>query len=129
MIVLDDDLSVCRGLKMQLEILGYKVLVFHSAKRLLASAIPTGDEVCLLADVYLPGMSGFELCRGLAEARRQVPTILMSGRDDEETRRMIRKAKPVSSLFKPFDQVALLRAIGKAIPKDSKRQPRPCEKP
>jgi FixJ family two-component response regulator len=51
---LDDDLSVCRGLKMHLEILGYKVLVFHIAKRLLTCALPTGDDVCLLADVYLP---------------------------------------------------------------------------
>jgi FixJ family two-component response regulator len=54
-IVVDDDLSVCRALKMYLEILGYKVLVFHKAERLLASAIPSGDDVCLLADVYLPG--------------------------------------------------------------------------
>jgi two-component system CheB/CheR fusion protein len=110
---------------MHLEILGYKVLVFHRAKRLLTSAIPTGDDVCLLADAYLPGMSGIELCRRLTEAGKNLPTILMSGRDDEETRRMMRKARPVSSLFKPFDQVALLRAIGKAIPKGSKRQPRP----
>ena len=121
-IVLDDDSSVRRGLKMHLEILGYKVLVFRRAKRLLTSAIPTGDDVCLLADAYLPGMSGIELCRRLTEAGKSLPTILMSGRDDEETRRMMRRARPVSSLFKPFDQVALLRAIGKAIPKGSKRQ-------
>jgi FixJ family two-component response regulator len=119
-IVLDDDLSVCRGLKMHLEILGYKVLVFHRANRLLTSAIPTGDDVCLLADVYLPGMSGIELCRYQSESGRHLPTILMSGRNDEETRRMMRKAKPVSSLFKPFDQTALLRAIGKAIPEGSR---------
>ena len=50
-ILLDDDLSVCRGLKMHLEILGYKVLVFHRAKRLLTSVIPIGADVCLLADV------------------------------------------------------------------------------
>jgi FixJ family two-component response regulator len=122
-IVLDDDTSVCRGLKMHLEILGYKVLVFHRANRLLTSAIPTGADVCLLADVFLPGMSAIELRRRLSEAGKHLPTILMSGRNDEETRRMMREAKPVASLFKPFDQAALLRAIGKAIPERSRGQP------
>jgi DNA-binding response OmpR family regulator len=68
-------------------------------------------------------MGGIEICRRLTEAGKHLPTILMSGRDDEETRRMMRKARPVSILFKPFDQIALLRAIGKAIPEASKHQP------
>ena len=87
-IVVDNDLSVCRGLRMHLEILGYKVLVLHRAERLLTSAIPTGDDVCLLADVYQPGMSGIELCRRPSEAysdwrcsrgyrRGQIATIIV----------------------------------------------------
>lgn len=113
MIVIDDDIFVCRALKTQLEILGFNVVVFHSAESLLADPLPTGD-MCLLLDVYLPGMSGIELCRQLAEAGSRLPTILMTGRDDEHTRRLMRKAKPIACLFKPFDEAALLRAVRKA---------------
>ncbi len=72
-------------------------------------------DTCLLSDVYLPGMNGVELWRHLAEAGSRLPTILMTGRDDEHTRRLMREAKPIASLFKPFDEAALLRAIRKAM--------------
>ncbi|MGH7934066.1 MAG: response regulator, partial [Candidatus Binataceae bacterium] len=79
-IVLDDDRFVCRALKTQLQILGFGVLVFHSAESLLSGNLPDG-EVCLLADIYLPGMNGNELCRHLYAAGVHLPTILMSGRE------------------------------------------------
>jgi FixJ family two-component response regulator len=119
-IVIDDDVFVCRALKTQLEILGFNVLVFQSADSLLANEFPTSDT-CLLSDVYLPGMNGIELCRHLAKAGSRLPTILMTGRDDEHTRRRMREARPIACLFKPFDEAALLRAIRKAI--------RQCVKP
>jgi two-component system, LuxR family, response regulator FixJ len=111
-IVLDDDVSVCRALKTQLEILGFDVRVFHSSAELLETEIPR--HACLLLDVYLPGMSGIELCRHLIATGIYVPTILMSGRDDAETRRRMLDAQPIASLFKPFGQAALLRAIRRA---------------
>ena len=115
-IVLDDDLFVCRALKTQLEILGFDVLVFHSAEGLLNSEIPT-NHACLLADVYLPGLNGAELCRRLLSSGSRLPTILMSGRDDEETAEIMRAAKPIATLFKPFDQMTLMRAVKKATRK------------
>jgi hypothetical protein len=45
-----------------------------------------------------------------------LPTILISGRDDPQTRKIIREAKPIASLLKPFDEKSLLRAIRKALP-------------
>jgi len=118
-IVLDDDLFICRALKTQLEILGFDVVVFHTAERLLASKI-TSPNICVLADVYLPGMSGVELCRRLAAEGSSLPIILMSGRDDDETARSMRDAKPIARLFKPFEQIELLRAVKKAIAKKSR---------
>ncbi len=112
-IVVDDDFSVCRALRTQLEILGFNVLIFQSAKGLLGSNIPRRDA-CLLADVYMPRMRGVELCRQLRAKGVSLPTILMSGRDDDETKQIMRGAKPIASLFKPFSQIALLRAIRKA---------------
>lgn len=112
-IVLDDDVSVCRALKTQLQVFGFRVRIFNSAAELLANEIPS-QGACLLVDVYLPDMNGIELCQQLRAAGRYLPAILMSGRDDDETKRIMRGAKPVASLFKPFDQTSLLRAIRKA---------------
>ena len=113
-IVVDDDTSIRRALRRQLQILGFSVLDFQSAEEFLTSEFPTGDA-CLLLDVYMPGMTGIELCRSLAASGRRLPTILISGREDEQTRQMMRKAKPIASLLKPFDEKKLLSAIRKAL--------------
>jgi two-component system, LuxR family, response regulator FixJ len=118
-IVVDDDVFICRALKTQLEILGFNVTIFQSAEDLLAGGLPTSDS-CLLCDVYLPGMSGTELCLHLAKNGSHLRMILMTGRDDQQTRRLMREAKPVAKLFKPFDQDALLRAIHRG-----ERRPKP----
>jgi CheY-like chemotaxis protein len=118
-IVVDDDLSVRRALRMQLQVAGFNVLVFPSGESLLGSDFPTNDT-CLLLDIYMPGMSGIELCRSLAAAGRRLPTVLMSGSDDQLTRRVMSESEAVASLFKPFDQKVLLNAIRKALRSHSK---------
>ena len=118
MIVVDDDASIRRALRRQLQILGFNVLDFGSAEEFLACELPDGN-VCLLLDVYMPAMTGTELCRKMVESGRSLPTILISGRDDLQTRKIIREAKPIASLLKPFDEKSLLRAIRKALPDQS----------
>jgi CheY-like chemotaxis protein len=67
------------------------VLAFDSAEAFLATEIPTGN-VCLLLDIYLPGMNGIDLCGALAAFGRSVPTILMTANDDEATQKIARNA-------------------------------------
>ena len=100
--MVDDDASLRYALRKQLQVLGFIVLDFQSAEELLSGDLPTGDA-CLLLDVYMPGMNGIEICRSLAASKRHLPTILMSGRDDERTRQITREAKAIASLVKPFD--------------------------
>ena len=114
-IVVDDDASVRHALRRQLLVLGFRVLDFMSAEDFLNADLPTGD-LCLLLDVYMPNMTGVELCGKLTASGRQLPTILISGRDDAQTRKMMRDAHPIASLLKPFDEKTLLRAIRKALP-------------
>ena len=71
--MVDDDLSMRRALRTQLHLAGFNVLVFESAETLLDGDFPT-DNACLLLDVYMPGMSGVELCRNLAASGRRLPT-------------------------------------------------------
>ena len=116
--MVDDDASIRRALRRQLQILGFNVLDFESAEEFLMSEIPAG-EACLLLDVYMPAMTGIELCKKMTESERYLPTILISGRDDAQTRKLMREAKPIASLLKPFDEKSLLRAIRKALPNHS----------
>jgi two-component system, LuxR family, response regulator FixJ len=99
---------------MQLGIAGYKVRVFDSAESFLASKGACANT-CFLLDIYMPGMSGIELWEHLAADGRLMPTVLMSGRDDEVSRKLARRARGVPCLFKPFDESALLRGIRKAM--------------
>ena len=122
MIVVDDDASIRRALQFQLQISGFNVLAFRSAAELLANEFP-GGKVCLLVAVYMPEMSGLELHANLAASGRCLPTILMSARDDQRTRRLMREARPIASLFKPFDEKILLRAIRKALNSQAKTMP------
>lgn len=117
-IVVDDDASIRRALRRQLQILGFDVLDFASAEEFLNSEIPD-DDACLLLDVYMPAMTGIELCKKKTQSGRRLPTILISGRDDPQTRKMMRDAHPIASLLKPFDEQSLLRAIRKALPNQS----------
>jgi len=119
-IVVDNDLSMRRALRTQLQAAGFNVLVFESAESLLDSELAI-DDACLLLDIYLmPKMSGVELCQNLAAAGRRLPTVLMSARHDELTRRIMSETKAVARLLKPFDEKALLGAIRKALRKQSK---------
>lgn len=89
-----------RAVVRQLHILGFNVLDFQSAEELLATEFPTGAAYLIL-DVYMPAMTGIELCRTLDASGRHLRTILISGRD-EQTRKMMRDAHPVASLLKPL---------------------------
>jgi FixJ family two-component response regulator len=114
--VVDDDASMRRALRTQLQIAGFNVLIFQSGEELLASKFPDGNT-CMLLDVWMPRMNALEVCRGLAAAGRQLPTILMSGLDDERTTQIMRAAGPIARLFKPFEEKQLMRAVRKALNK------------
>jgi len=116
-----------RALSSQLQILGFEVVVFESAKDLLAmEPLPNEfatKDACLLVDVYMPEISGLELCGRLAAAQSRVPIVLMSGRDDPQTRQGMREAHSIANLFKPFDERSLLQAIRKALRNRSGSRP------
>jgi FixJ family two-component response regulator len=113
-IVVDDDPSMRRALRMQLRLVGFNVILSESGEKLLDSEFPTMNA-CLLSDIYMPGMNGDELSRRLSAAGKRLPTIFMSAHEDKMTRRVMEEANAVASLFKPFDEKTLLRAIAKAL--------------
>jgi CheY-like chemotaxis protein len=113
-VVVDDDLSVLRALSRLIKAAGFKVLTFDRPSALLASTIPRANA-CMVVDMNLPEMSGSELCRVLAASGRGLPAILVTGRNDLATQRLIAKVQVVASLFKPVDEGALFDAIARAL--------------
>ena len=112
--IVDDDVSVCRALRRLVRSAGYTVETFASAREFLDSS-PSGRTACLVLDIYLDGMSGFELSEQLAEDRTAIPIIFITAHDDAPTRERVRRASVAAYLPKPFDEQALLDAIAGAI--------------
>ncbi|THK35871.1 response regulator [Ensifer sp. MPMI2T] len=109
--VVDDDQRVLDSLEDLLESAGHTVRAFSSARTLLNSdALPEID--CLITDIGMPGMDGFELKRMMTERRPGLPVILITGRHEIPEPP---EAKHNRFFRKPFDGQALLAAIGDAL--------------
>jgi FixJ family two-component response regulator len=112
--IVDDDLSVCRALRRLVQSAGYTVETFASAREFLDSS-PSGRTACLVLDIHLDGMSGFQLSEQLAEDRTAIPIIFITAHDDALTRERVGRAGVAAYLPKPFDEQALLGAIARAV--------------
>jgi FixJ family two-component response regulator len=69
----------------------------------------------MVVDINLPEMDGIELCSALAASGRGLPAILITGRNDLATQRLIEKTHVVAALLKPVDERTLFDAIAHAI--------------
>jgi FixJ family two-component response regulator len=112
--IVDDDVSLLRALQRLLRAVGFTVETFQSAEEFLASERRAGLR-CLVLDVHLGGMSGFDLHQRLASLGEPIPIVFITAHDDSETRERARRAGAVEYLRKPFDEQALVQAIHKAI--------------
>ena len=109
--VVDDDISVRESLQSLIRSVGMDVKVFASAEEFLSSV--NGSKIdCLILDVRLPGMSGFELQRHLVASRRKVPVIFMTAHGyDERGKSECSPDWTVAYLTKPFSEEELLDAV------------------
>lgn len=107
--IVDDDASVRRSLLRVVESAGYKAETFASAREFLAW-IPQGRAACLVLDVHMDGLSGFDLYDRLS-----VPIVFTTGHDDPITVARIERSSAAGYLRKPFDRAALLDTIQRVI--------------
>ena len=112
--VVDDDDSVRESLRCLIRSFGFVVEAFASAEEFLNS-----DHLrytrCMILDVRMPGMSGFELGRRLVASHREIPVIFITAHGDEAMRAQALKNGAVDYLFKPFSEEVLLNAIHAAL--------------
>jgi len=112
--VVDDDERLLESLENLLESAGHRVLTFTSSKRFVEEGI-AGQIDCLVADIGMPGIDGFELQRLAKEARPDLPVILITGRHEIADQQRALVLGHEGFFRKPFDVQALLAAIERAL--------------
>jgi FixJ family two-component response regulator len=112
--VVDDDPRLLESLGELLESAGYSVRPFSSGKSFLEDDAALSEADCLIADIGMPVIDGFELEKLVKQARPELPVILITGRHEiADQQRAI--AQGNRFFRKPFDGQALLAAVGQAL--------------
>ena len=117
--IVDDDESVRNSISTLLRSAGYQTLTFESAEAFLDSGL-ISDADSLVLDVKMPGLTGIELQRRLIELKHMVPIIFITAHADDEIREVALAQGAIAFFAKPFNDEALLSALGSAV--DSRKQ-------
>ena len=112
--IVDDDAPLRRALVRLLGAHGYAVRAFGSADEFLAYA---GDDrpACLVVDLRMPGKTGLDLFETLQTSHSDLPVVFITGHCDESDAIDWTTQGAVDTLCKPFDDHALLEAIGRGL--------------
>ena len=111
---MDDDPSILRALRRLLSGEGFTVRTFGSGEQLLAwEGLRTID--CLILDIHLTGLSGFDVRERLSDLRPSLPIVFVTAHDDCATRERAHRGANSQYLRKPFEDHALVHAIHTAL--------------
>jgi len=112
--VIDDDEAMRHSLAFLLDSEGIPVRTYESALVFLEGAAAL-ERGCIVTDVRMPGMTGLELVRKLAELGIDQPVIAITGHADVPLAVQAMKAGVADFIEKPFDEAVLLGAIRRAL--------------
>ena len=112
--VVDDDESVRESLPDLLKEFGFEPNAFSSAAEFLSSDSVNQTE-CLILDIAMPNMSGFDLQRELQLRGQKIPIIFITAQTDGAVRARAIEQGAVSVLLKPFNEKDLLAAVETAL--------------
>ena len=115
--VVDDDEGMRQSLKNLIGSVGLRVEAFASAQEFMRSKLMDVPG-CLVLDVRLPGLSGLDLQKRIADAGIAIPIIFITGHGDIPMTVRAMKAGAVEFLTKPFRDQDLLDAIQQALERD-----------
>ena len=124
--IVDDDASVQRGLQRLIRSAGWKVETFASAQEFLARS-RTELPNCVLLDLQLPGLSGLDLQKRMAEVGLEIPIVFLTGHGNIPVSVQAMKAGAVQFLTKPVDEQELLQAIEEAVERDRRTRQQQVE--
>ena len=113
-VVVDDDTGMNEAMERLLNAAGFAAITFPSGEALLESGA-AAHAACLILDVHLSGLSGFELYERLKQAGRKAPVIFITAYDDAASKAHFRAAGAAAYLIKPFSGQKLLDCITQTI--------------
>lgn len=108
--IVDDDESVCRALKLHMVAYGFNVETFLSAEEFF-NAVPDNAPGCLILDIHMPGLNGWEVQQRLRKTGCGRHVIVITGDADINFREKALKAGAVGFLQKPFNDRELVDMV------------------
>jgi FixJ family two-component response regulator len=110
--VLDDEPQYCKALARLLKTHGFEVVTFTRGEEFLdacASRVPN----CLLLDLHMPGLNGFEVLERVAA--RHLPALVITGHDQPGNAERVRDLGALDYFLKPVNETKLVEAVRAAI--------------
>ena len=112
--VVDDDTNILRALGRLLRANGLTPELFSSPRRFL-DRLPYDGIACLLLDMRMPELSGFDVLGAIATRAPDLPTVFLSGASDVHTAAMAMRQGAVDFLGKPVEECELIEAVTRAL--------------
>jgi FixJ family two-component response regulator len=114
-VLVEDDMGIRQAIERVLCASGFVVTSFDSAEAALNDRA-TLDARCLVLDIHLPGISGFEMYERLVAVNKTPAVVFITGRDEPLKKDRARRLGAIGYLVKPFSGRDLSVLVAKAFP-------------
>lgn len=116
LLIVDDDVAITELMKTLLKMEGFDVTVVNNSLEAVETAKAVTPDLITL-DLMMPGLTGFELCKILSEDKTfsNTPIIIISAKDDSESKRQALAAGAKDYVVKPFLVDTLISTIKSLI--------------
>jgi FixJ family two-component response regulator len=112
--IIDDDLSLQKALVRLIQSFGYAARGFGSAEAFIGSDAMSNCS-CVVTDIQMPGMSGFDLNQIMKDHTHPVPVIMITARTETELEQNALASGALCFLRKPIDSNMLAECLSKAL--------------
>ena len=112
--IVDDDAATRESLRLLLEVEGFAARDFAAGTPFLEAVRPS-DGDCVILDINMPGMSGFEVLEELRQRGDAPPVIIVTAQTDETTRARATAAGAAALLEKPHGADELLSLLRRVL--------------
>jgi FixJ family two-component response regulator len=115
--VVDDEPQFCRALARLLKTYGFDVVTFTQGQEFL-SAYECHLPACLILDLHMPDLNGFEILERVAA--RHMPVLVVTGHDQPGNAERVNSSGASGYFLKPVKETKLLAAITAALERGAK---------
>ena len=112
--LVDDDVSVRRAVDRMLRTYGYACSAYESGESALADP-EIKDMDCLIVDIHLGGINGFDFCDRLRELGSPIPHVFITAQMESDSAQWSKRAGNSIVLTKPFEEEQLIASIESSL--------------